>query len=95
MHQQGAVGAYQFGEMSEALEVFLLGAVDVEMVGIGGGDHGHVWCELVERAVEFIGLHHRYVGSWCEQEIGVPVAQLAAEECVDGGALLVEDVGGH
>ncbi len=58
MHHQGAVGAYKLGKVCEPFEVALLVAVYVEMVGIGGCDYRYVGCEMVERSVEFIRLHH-------------------------------------
>ena len=48
VEQQGPAGSDKFGEAGESLEVFLLAAVYVEMVGVGGGDHGNVGGELME-----------------------------------------------
>lgn len=56
--EQRASGAYQFGEPGEALAIGFLGAVYVEMVGIGRGDNRYRRRELVERPVVLVGLDH-------------------------------------
>ncbi len=53
--------------------------VDVEMVGIHGGDNGDLRVELQEGAVEFIGFrHHDRV--MAKEKIGVVVFGNSAEE---------------
>ena len=58
---QGTARLYQFGVMAETLEIGLLGAVDIQMVGIGRGDNSHPWTEPMEGAVELISLYHHIV----------------------------------
>ena len=36
------------GEMGETLEISLLGAIHIEMVGVGCRYHGNIWREMVE-----------------------------------------------
>ena len=48
VHNQGSTGAHEFGEMGETFEVVFVVAVDVEVVGIGRGDNGNIWAQLVE-----------------------------------------------
>ena len=77
----------------------LLGAVDVEVVGIGRGDDSMGRVQGEEAAVEFVGFHHGprrgafLSGGLGEQEVGAGGAGDAAEEGFDGGAVLMQQVG--
>ena len=51
-----AAGLDELGVVAERLEIGLLGAVDVEVVRVGGGDDGHPRGQPVERTVELVGL---------------------------------------
>ena len=42
LHYQGATRLHEGREVLKSLAVFRLGLVDVEVVGIGGGDDGHI-----------------------------------------------------
>ena len=95
MGHQGASGADEFGEMSEALQVCFFGAVDVEVVGVGGRDDGYVGLQAVEGAVVLVGLGHGPGRGGGEQQVAVVVAEYAAEEGVAAHAACVEHVGGH
>ena len=46
-----------FNELTEGALHLLVGAVDVEVVGIGGGNHGDGGGKAQERAVKLVGLH--------------------------------------
>ena len=82
MYQQGAVLAYKLGEVSEGFEVGLLGAVYVEVVGVGGCDHGDVRAQLMERAVVFVGFDYRVGRCGREYQIAVVAQQYSAQKCV-------------
>jgi hypothetical protein len=82
-------------EAGEAFEISLLRAVDVEMVGVGGGDDSDVGRQMMERTVVFVGLDDRVGRRGVEQEIAVVVAEHAAEEGVAAGLGGVQYMGGH
>ena len=59
----------------------LIVAIDVEVVGIDGGDDAHVWRQLEERVVELIGFHHHEVVSLLAyHHVAVDVACNATDE---------------
>ncbi len=95
MHDECAAGLYQFGEMSEALEIGLLGAVDVKMVGVGGGDDGHGRGEMMKRAVILVSLDDSVGRRGAQQEVAVIVFQHTAEKGVAANRAAVEYMGGH
>ena len=95
MDYEYAVGADEPGEMREALEVGILGSVDVEMVGVSGRYHCHGRREMMERAVVFVGLYHREIGMGVKDEVGAVIAEHTAKEGVASGGRVVEHVGGH
>ena len=95
MHNQKSVGTNQFGEMCEALEVSLFGAVNVEMVGVGGVDYCYVRRELVERAVEFIGFYYAVRRCGAEHEIAVVAFENAAEKSVAARTSGMQHMGRH
>ena len=74
MHYKCAAGLHERCEVGETFQISLLRAVDVEMVGVGRGHHGNPRAQMVERAVEFIGLDYAPWRFWSEQEITVVVA---------------------
>ena len=54
---EGATGLDQLGVVTETLKICLFGTIDVEVVGIGGGDDTHPWAQPVEGAVELVSLN--------------------------------------
>ena len=56
--------------------------VDVEVVGIRGGDHRDVWREMVEGAVELIGFDHGIVAVVGDEAVGLVIIRDTAEEGV-------------
>ena len=57
---------YQSGVVAEAFEISLFGAVYVEVVRVGRGDHAHPRTEPMEAAVELVGLYHHVVALFAE-----------------------------
>ena len=57
MENEGTTRLDELGIVAEALEVCLLGTIDIEMVRVGGCDDGHPRTEPVEGAVELVGLN--------------------------------------
>ena len=70
-------------------------AVDVEVVGVGGGDDAHPRAEVVEGAVELVGLNHRVGAVGREQQVGAIVFRDASQEGRAAHVRLVQQVGGH
>ena len=84
MDDECASGVDERGIVLEALPIGLGGAVDVEVVGVGGGDDGNVGRQLVERAVILVGFDDHVVALVGEQQVGAIVLRDATEE--SGGA---------
>ncbi len=78
MHYQCATRLHQLCEVGEAFEICFLGAVNVEMVGVGRGDNRDIWCEMVKRAVEFVSLDDCIGACGRKQDVGIVVAQHSA-----------------
>ena len=95
VHQQRAAGADEGGVVPEALQVGLGRAVDVQVVGVGGGDDAHPRAELVERAVEFVGLDDG-VGTFSrQQQVGAVVLGDATQKGRTAHVRLMQQVGQH
>ena len=56
--------------------------VDVEVVGIRGGDHRDEWREMVEGAVELISFDHGIVAVVGDEAVGLVIIRDTAEEGV-------------
>ena len=56
--------------------------VDVEVVGVRGGDHRDVWREMVEGAVELISFDHGIVAVVGDEAVGLVIIRDTAEEGV-------------
>ena len=84
----------KLGIVAEALEICLFGAVDVQMVGIGTGNHRHVGRQPMERTVELVGFNHHEVGVG-EDIVGAVVLGDTTEECVAVKMAFMHDVGTH
>ncbi len=95
VHDKSPVGVDELGEVCETLEVVLIVAIDIKMIRVGRCDHGNIGTELMERAVELIGLNHRIWACVGKQEVAAVVAQHAAEESVAAYAGGLQDVGRH
>ena len=67
-------------------------AVNVQVVGVYGGNHGNLREQLEEGAVEFIGLRHNG-GVLRHEEIGAVVAGDAAQERTAALSAVGEDMG--
>ena len=68
VYDECAAGLYECGVMAEAFEVGFFSAVDVEVVGVGGGDDAHPWAEPMEGAVELVGFYH-YIVTFCGDDV--------------------------
>ena len=85
---------YLRGEDLERLQDMGIIAVDVQMVRVDGRDDGDLREELVEGAVELVGLGHHHVVV-ADEEVRPVVAGDAAEEGGAAFAALREDMGDH
>ena len=73
LHHQSTLCADERGEVLEALPIGLGCMVDVEVVGIRGGDHRDEWREMVEGAVELIGFDHGIVAVVGDEAVGLVI----------------------
>ena len=87
-------GLDERGVVAEALEIGFLGAVDVQMVGVGGCDDAHPGTQPVETAVKLVSLNHDVV-ALAEDVVGAIVLGDSSEEGVAVYVALVHDVGTH
>ena len=92
---QDAVGTDERRIVAEALQISLLGAVDVEVVGVRGRDDGGIGRQVVERAVELVGLNDDIGARVVDEVVRAVVLRDAAEEGVATHVALVQDVGRH
>jgi len=88
-------GTYQRRKDGESLQIVLLVAVDVQMVGVGARHHGQPGMQLVERTVVFVGLDDGIARFLVQHEVGACVAQYAAEESGATGLGAAQYVGYH
>ena len=95
VHDERAARAYERGEMCKTLEIVLIGAIDVEVVGIGRRHHSDVGAQVMKRAVKLVGLNHRELAGAREQEIAVVVAQHPSQESVAANSRHLKDMGRH
>ena len=82
------------GEGFEGLNHVGIVAVDIQMVGIHGRNHGDLREQLQERAVELVGLGHDRRGV-AHQEVAAVVAGNASQKGRASLAAFGEDVGGE
>ena len=65
------------------------------MVGVGSGDDGGIRCQVVERAVELVGLDDDIGARVVDEEVRAIVFRDAAEEGVAAHMALVQNVSRH
>ena len=92
VEDQRASGLYQFGVVAEALQVSLLCAVDVEMVGIGRGDDRHPGAQPVEGTVKLIGLYDHIVACQREDVVAAHILRDASEKSRAADTAFREDM---
>ena len=63
VEQQRAAGLYLAHELPERFYQRVLGAIDIEVVGVGAGHDGHVGVQRQEAAVVLVGLHYNGRGT--------------------------------
>ena len=66
-------GLDEFGVVAETLKIGLLGTIDVEVVGVGGGNDAHPRAQPMERAVEFVGLDDHEIALVGQDVVGAVV----------------------
>ena len=82
LHHQSTLCADERGEVLEALPIGLGRVVDIEVVGVRGGDHRDEWREMVEGAVELISFDHGIVAVVGDEAVGLVIIRDTAEEGV-------------
>ena len=58
MYNKVSSGDYQMAIVAETLQVCLLGAIDVQMVGIRSGYYTRIGSQPMERAVKLVCFYH-------------------------------------
>ena len=94
MDNQCTLGLDEFCIVTEALQISLLGAIDVQMVGVCRGDNRHIGRQPVEGAVELIGLDDNEIGVG-EDVVRAVVLRNASQEGVAVQMALVHDMSTH
>ena len=90
-HNYGA--AHLRGKVAEGFHHVRIVAVDVQVVGFHGSDHGNLREQLQEGAVKLVGFHHHGLVLG-HQEVGAVVAGNAAQEGAAAFAGFRKDMGG-
>lgn len=80
LEEKMAVGANLVGKLNIGIHQLLVGAINVEVVSVGGGDDSIVGMKLQERAVVFIGFDHDIVARRAYYEVATKILANAAEE---------------
>ena len=94
MDDQCSFGLDKLCIVAETLQVSLFGAIDVQVVGVGTGNHRHIWRQPVERAVKLVGFNDHKVGIG-EDIVGAVVLGDTTQEGITVKMALVHDVGTH
>ena len=95
LEEEGAVGIGLVGILLESLNQFLVSAIDVEVVGVGGGDDRVVGVQLEEGAVVFISLHNNIFAVVVDKQVAVDILRDAAKECRATNRRRVEEMSYH
>ena len=95
VYDECSAGLYECGVVPEAFEIGFFCAVDVEVVGVGGGDYCHPRAQPVERTVELVGFYDDVVALAGEYVVASVVLGDASEERVAVDVALVHDVCAH
>ena len=85
----------KLGVVAETLKISLLGAVNVEVVGIGCRNNRGIRAQVVERAVKLVGLYHHIGRRLAQQVVGAIVLGYAAKKGVAPHMALVQQVCRH
>ena len=95
MHDECPSGLHQGSVVAEALQISLLSAVDVQVVGICGRNHRGKRPQVVERAVKLVRFDDHIRAVLAEQVVCAVILRDAAEESVASHVAFVEQVGAH
>ena len=95
VHNERSAGLNEGGVVCEAFEIGFLRAVDVEVVGVRGGDDGGKGSEMMEGAVKLISFYHNEGTFFGKEIVRSVVLYNASEEGVAAHVAFVQEVGGH
>ena len=80
LEKKESIGVGLISELEVGFEHVLMGAIDVEVVGVGSGNDRNIRVELEERAVVFISLDNHIFAFVVDHEITVEVLADASKE---------------
>ena len=84
-----------FGKLQVGFHHVFMGAIDVEVVGVGGCDDGHVGMQLEERAVVLVSLDNNIFAVVVNQQVAVEVLADTSEESAAAAGSTGKEVGNH
>ena len=80
LEEETSVGVGLVGELEISLHHGLMGTIDIQMVGVGGSDDGHVRMKLEEGAIILVGLDDDIVAIVVHEEVAIEVFADTAQE---------------
>ena len=80
LEEETSVGVGLVGELEISLHHGLMGTIDIQMVGVGGSDNGHVRMKLEEGAIILVGLDDDIVAIVVHEEVAIEVFADTAQE---------------
>ena len=95
LHNQTATRLYQRSEMSETLQISLLGSVDIQMIGIGCRNDSHIGMQPMERTVIFIGLDYRKRRLFRQDKVTVIITKNTTQERIATYRRFMKDMSSH
>ena len=74
-HKQATVLADQRGKMFETFTIGFRSPVDIQVIGIGRSNNGHIRFQPMERTVELVRFYHGQVTLVGKHQVAVIVLQ--------------------
>ena len=87
-----SLGLRLVGELQVGLEHMFVSAVNIQVVGVGGGNDGDIRIELEERAVVFVGLDNDILTLVVNHKVAVEVLTDAAKKSATAAGSLAQQV---
>ena len=95
LEEQSTFGVGLVGVLLEGGNQVLVSAVDVQMVGVGGGYDRIVGVQLQERAVVFVSFHDHVLAVVVHNQVAVEVFGDAAKKSAASDVCFAEQIGYH
>ena len=90
MNDERTTGLNELRIMTEALQIGLFCAIDIEVVGISSSNHRSIGTQMMKRAVELISFYHHIGRIFAQQVVGTIIFRNTTQESITAHVAFVQ-----